>query len=104
MRRREFIRACTMGGPGLNGYAYNADTYCEDCGEKIAREIAGKVAHKLTSTDDILFRDSETCPQPIFFGESPDGEQNCGDCGAYMYGEDPEEEPEEEEPDEFEDN
>lgn len=87
MKRAEFIRECTLGGPGLDGYAYNAATFCEDCGEKIVREIAGKVAHKIADTSDPSFSDSEQVPQPIFFGES-DTAQHCDDCGAYLYGED----------------
>jgi hypothetical protein len=31
-------------------------------------------------------------PCPIFFGESPDCEQHCGDCGKYLYGEESAEE------------
>jgi ribosomal protein S27AE len=92
MEAQEFVRECTMGGPGLDGYAYNADTYCIPCGEAIAREIAAKVAPTLTGTDDPLFSDSETCPQPIFFGEHPDRAVHCGECGEYLYGTDESEE------------
>jgi len=88
---QEFVTENLKGGPGLDGYAYNADVYCVDCGEEITREIAAKVAPTLTGTDDPLFSDSETVPQPIFFGES-DSAQHCGKCGEYLYGEDEEEE------------
>jgi hypothetical protein len=27
-----------LGGPGLDGYAFNADVYCVPCGQAIARE------------------------------------------------------------------
>jgi hypothetical protein len=86
MTKTEFIREGTLGGPGLDGYAYCADVYCVDCGEKIYTEIAKAVAPTLADTDDPLFSDSETCPQPIFFGES-DSPQHCSDCGEYLYGE-----------------
>lgn len=76
---------CLLGGPGLDGYAFNADVYCPDCAEKIARKVfAGG-----RRVDWITFCDSEEIPQPIFFGES-DTAQHCGDCGEYLYG--PEEE------------
>ena len=71
----------------VDGYAYRAETYCRECGEKIYRRIAAVVAPKLAGTGDPLFSDSETCPQPIFFGES-DYACHCGDCGEYMYGQD----------------
>ena len=86
MDRQEFIDEYGKGGPGLDGYAFRADVYCIDCGEKIIEEIADEIAPKLTGTDDPMFSDSETCPQPIFFGES-DYAQHCGDCGEYLYGE-----------------
>lgn len=85
MKASELIREGTLGGPGLDGYAYNADVYCVDCGERIYREIAAKVAPTLAGTDDPLFSDSETVPQPVFFGES-DCAQHCGQCGEYLYG------------------
>jgi len=90
MTQDDFIQECTPEGPGLDGYAYRADTYCVTCGEKIVREIAPKVAPTLEGTDDPSFLDTEVVPCPIFFGESPDCEQHCGDCGEYLYGEDPE--------------
>lgn len=93
MRPKDLIREGTLGGPGLDGYAYNADVYCVGCGETIYREIADEVAPKLTGVEDPLFSDSETVPQPIFFGES-DSAQNCAECGAFLYG------PEEYEPEE----
>lgn len=85
------LDAATMGGPGLDGYAYCADVYCVACGEAICEELdrAGKLADP--DTDWTSFCDSDCQPQPIFFGESPDCEQYCGECGAYMYGEDSEE-------------
>ncbi len=87
MTVEDLLEESTKGGPGLDGYAYNADVYCESCAEDLMRELAPKVAPTLDSTDDPEFRDSETWPQPIFFGEA-DTKQHCGDCGEYLYGED----------------
>lgn len=74
------LKDALMGGPGLDGYAFNADTYCVDCGRDIIRKVwpAGGLGWP-------EFQDSETLPQPIFFGES-DGPQHCADCGEYLYG------------------
>lgn len=88
MNVNEFVYECALGGPGLDGYAYQADVYCIACGKAIVRDIAATVAPTLSGTDDVLFQDSETCPQPIFFGESPDCAQHCAECDEYLYGED----------------
>lgn len=85
MRKSDFIRECLLGGPGLDGYAYRAALYCEDCAEKIVRAIAADVAPRIEDTDDPYFQDSETVPQPVFFGES-DCEECCDECGEYLYG------------------
>ena len=76
------LKDALMGGPGLDGYAYNADIYCVDCGREIVREVFdGK-----DCIGEVEFFDSEKMPQPIFFGES-ECEEHCGNCGVYMYGE-----------------
>jgi hypothetical protein len=65
------------GGPGHDGYAYNAAVYCVDCGQDIARKLYPEMSDG--------FEDSESFPQPIFFGEA-DCPQNCDSCGEYLYG------------------
>ena len=82
-----------MGGPGLDGYAYQADVYCVSCGRAIIRAVYESWPH--CAMDSLDFQDSETIPQPIFFGESPDYPQHCGDCGEYLYGEDEDEDEDE---------
>lgn len=86
MKTNKFIRACLLGGPGLDGYAYKADVYCMICTQTIVEKISKEIAPKLTDTDDPLFSDSEVVPQPIFFGES-DCAQHCAECEQYLYGE-----------------
>ena len=88
MTPEELIHEATLGGPGLDGYAFNADVLCRNCAEKYIHEHAKELAKKIESTDDPSFQDSEVIPQPIFFGEA-DSAQHCGDCGEYLYGEDP---------------
>lgn len=85
MEVEELLESSMLGGPGLNGYAYNATVYCEACAEDLMRRLAPTVAPKIDSTDDPEFQDSETWPQPIFFGES-DSAQHCDDCNEYLYG------------------
>lgn len=77
------LKDALMGGPGLDGYAFRADVYCVDCGRKAIREVFAELPNG--EIDDLLFQDSETVPQPIFFGEA-DCAQHCGDCGEYLYG------------------
>lgn len=93
MTIKTFLYECLLGGLGLQGYAYQADVYCVDCAYAIIHALAPKVAGILNGTDDPLFADSETVPQPIFFGEA-DYAQHCAECGEYLYG------PEEDESDE----
>jgi hypothetical protein len=68
-----------MGGPGLDGYAYQADTYCVDCGREIIRNL------DLSTIPEYLHVDTDHVPQPIFFGES-DYATHCAECGEYLYG------------------
>lgn len=84
MTKQELIHQATLDGPGLDGYSFQADVWCIDCGETIIKEIAHKVAPQLENTSDPLFSDSETLPQPIFFGEA-DNKQHCAGCGKFLY-------------------
>jgi hypothetical protein len=69
-----------LGGPGLDGYAYQADTLCVACGQEHILKAPQAVLE-----DDLLCRDSDSLPQPIFFGEHEDA-RHCGECGEYLYG------------------
>lgn len=86
MTKQDFILESLKGGPGLRAYVYQSDVYCEECAEDIIKEIAPTIAPMLSGTDDPLFSDGDTCPQPCFFPES-DTRQYCGKCGDYLYGE-----------------
>lgn len=72
-------REALLGGPGLDGYAYQADCYCVACGQELIRTLPQDLFA------DSRGRDSDCVPQPIFFGEA-DTAQHCGECGEYMYG------------------
>jgi hypothetical protein len=78
------------GGPGHDGYAYNADVYCVDCGQDIIRDLYESDYSALATEDGEFISDTERSPSPIFFGES-DGPQHCGNCGERLYGEDEDE-------------
>ena len=65
------------GGPGLQGYAYRADIYCEDCIKEVFTDEG--------PWDESEFMDSTIVPQPIFFGEHEEP-QHCAQCGEYLYG------------------
>jgi hypothetical protein len=75
------LKAFLLGGPGHDGYAYNADVYCIDCGQAIIELIYVEDFDKLES------RDTNDSPQPIFFSES-DQAEHCANCQEYMYGPD----------------
>jgi len=75
MNRREAM----LGGPGLDGYAFCADTYCVECGQSHLLKIPQEYFSDSRSLD------TDHVPQPIFFGEA-DTAQHCADCGEYLYG------------------
>jgi hypothetical protein len=68
-----------LGGPGLDGYAYQADVYCVPCGQAIIRDLPKD------AFDELETGDTEVVPVPILFGGS-DIAEHCGDCGEYLYG------------------
>jgi len=76
-----------LGGPGLDGYVYQADTYCVSCGQGIIESGPDFIPAPLD-------QDSETTPQPIFFGENDHRKVYCAVCGEYLYGEDDEDDEE----------
>jgi ribosomal protein S27E len=76
------LETVLLGGPGLDGYASTAAVYCVDCGEAIIYEVFKDYPNGIAYPECF---DSETLPQPIFFGES-DTAQYCDKCGEYLYG------------------
>lgn len=90
MNETHTLADATLGGPGLDGYSYQADVYCITCGEAICAQLAADRSG--APWDDDEFRDSEILPQPIFFGES-DQAEHCADCGEHLYGADPDADP-----------
>lgn len=82
MTKRDLL----LGGPGLDGYAYQADIYCVPCGQAFIEALPRE---KYT---DHEARNSECVPVPIFFGEHPDRAVHCAECDTYLYGEEPGEE------------
>ena len=83
--RERLLRESTMGGPGLDGYAYQATIYCVECGRAICRRIVASYPdYSVTDTSEIPC-DSNDFPQPVFFGES-DTAEHCAECGSYLYG------------------
>ena len=81
MTKREILDGYVNAScPGLTGYAYQATTWCEECGRSIARRIVrgwAKLPGKLdTITHDDLC-DTNQFPVPITF-EPTDYCDNCG--------------------------
>lgn len=70
----------TGNGPGLDGYAYNAEVYCITCAAAIMRDLEEKFP-----MDENDFSDSHIVPVPIFFGEHEEA-QHCAACDEFLYG------------------
>lgn len=69
----------------MNAYIYNADIYCEACGEAIRNEMAN-ANHAPENWDDESSYDSGEFPKgpyPDGGGES-DCPNHCGACGAFL--------------------
>jgi hypothetical protein len=82
----DFLSESMLGGPGLDGYTYDADVICSDCAENVMRDRARAfLLEHPEGVEDPAWRDSEEWPQPIFFGEA-DTAQHCGACEVYLYG------------------
>ena len=81
------LREALLGGPGLDGYFYSADIYCVSCGRVATEAVYAAYPNGIPYPEA---QDSETVPQPIFFGEA-DSAQHCAECGDYLYGSDDEE-------------
>lgn len=77
MTDRLTLHDALLGGPGLEGYAYNGSLYCVDCGRALIEQTFATVG------DARVFAD--LLPSPVFFGES-DTREHCDDCGEYLYG------------------
>ena len=78
------LETCTkdelkLGGPGLRGYAYQADVYCVGCAHAIIDDMPWK---RLSTLDT---GNTECVPVPMFFPES-DCAEHCAQCGEYLYG------------------
>ena len=83
--RARLLADALSGGPGLDGYAYQADVHCVSCARAIIAEIvASYPACSITDTSEIPCS-SDEIPQPIFFGEHEIA-QHCAECGEYLYG------------------
>ena len=78
------LRSALLGGPGLDGYVYNADTLCVPCGRAATEATYAAYPNGIPYPEA---QDSETVPQPIFFGEA-DRAVHCAECNEYLYGSD----------------
>lgn len=65
--------------PGLTGYAYQATTWCEDCGQRIARDIV-RTWEKRGRLSEITHHDlcdTDQFPVPITYEPT----DFCDQCG-----------------------
>jgi len=80
MTRKEILeRYVDTHVPGHTGYAYQAATWCIDCGQIIARRIVRKLTREqLKAVDHNWLSDTENFPFPISFEPC----DYCDHCGA----------------------
>ena len=76
------LKDLILGGPpGLNGYTYQADTWCVECGREIIKALV--TAGSLMNLAEREIQDTDTIPQPIVFGEAATS-QYCANCGTFI--------------------
>jgi len=73
-------------------YAYNADTWCDDCAEEIKDRILRE--HRLVTPvtfvpsdedlDDLDTGDTDEYPQPYGYSTESDCPQHCAGCGIFL--------------------
>ena len=71
-----------MGSLDVIGYAFDADTYCEDCTEKM---YPGATDWRRDGFDPSDYTDSEGNElHPIFGDDESDHPDHCGRCGVFL--------------------
>jgi hypothetical protein len=69
----------------MDAYMYQADLYCEECGEKIKADLKATCAVPENPSDEATF-DSDDYPKGPFpdGGGESDCPQHCGGCGVFL--------------------
>ena len=66
------------------GYVYQADVYCDSCGESIVKELTGQGKAPEDSLDHSSF-DSDYFPKSYDHRrEDSDSPQHCAECGDFL--------------------
>lgn len=66
-------------------YVYQADIYCDPCGEKIKEEIKKERADKVPENEDDQYTyDSGDYPKHCEDDDEADTPQHCADCGEFL--------------------
>jgi hypothetical protein len=66
-------------------YIYNADTYCDSCGEKISANLIASGQAPANPRDEYSY-DSDEFPKGDYPSESTDGPSHCGSAGECLEG------------------
>lgn len=68
------------------GYIYQADTYCDDCGERICSSLRGTHPALCPEDDmDTASYDSDDFPKPYMQkSEEPDIPEHCAQCSVFL--------------------
>ena len=67
----------------MNTYIYNADIYCEPCGNKIKRNLDAEGLAPLHLADEFYW-DSGDYPKGPYDASESDTPDHCGSCGVFL--------------------
>ena len=68
--------------PGKGEYIYQADVYCEPCGEALKRRL-DKQGYTPANSDESSY-DSDKYPKGPYYEQEADGPEHCARCGEFL--------------------
>jgi hypothetical protein len=69
--------------PGKGEYIYQADVYCEPCGDALRRRL-DKQGKTPTDPSDESSYDSDQYPKGPYYNQEADGPEHCARCGTFL--------------------
>jgi ssDNA-binding Zn-finger/Zn-ribbon topoisomerase 1 len=69
--------------PGKGEYIYQADVYCEACGDALKRRLDKKGYTPANPSDEASY-DSDKYPKGPYYNQESDGPEHCARCGEFL--------------------
>lgn len=69
--------------PGMGQYIFQADVYCEHCGDMLKHKLDAQGEAPEDMSDEYSF-DSDVYPKGPFYEQESDGPEHCANCGKFL--------------------